>query len=261
VTHLKLRSTASVALPLAVISLISFAASHLFWRMDTIIQVNGIHVYRYIVYFAAMMLWYVSTRKYNKYLALAIPSILLALTVLGQQTVIDSFRAVVPVSAIAMGIFATLLAPASRGRGFVEFLLVLITPALLAESRLGGSVIQLQNGIVAYEIYVVTVSVVGGCFYLRYKASADLTRRDFLFRGADEEDVHVFGQRSNFVMGLVIVAATVTSALLATTTSFLTNALQQFFAGQPLHIFLIEIILGVIVVATIYHFQTSAGET
>jgi hypothetical protein len=261
VTHLKLRSTASAALPLLVISLISFAASHLFWRIDSVIQVEGIHVYRYIVYFAAMILWYVSTCKYNKYLALAIPSILLALAILGQQTVIDSFQAIVPVSAITMGVFATLLAPASRGRGFVEFLLVLIAPALLAESRLGGSIIQLQNGIVAYEIYVITVSVVGGYFYLRYKATADLTRRDFLFRGADEEDAHIFSQRSSFVIGLVIVAATGTSALLATTTSFLTNALQQFFVGLPLHIFLIEIILGVIVVATVYHFRTSAGET
>jgi hypothetical protein len=257
---LKLRIAASVALPLAVISLISFAASHLFWRIDAVMQVDGVHVYRYIVYFAAIVLWYISTYKYNKYLALAIPSILLALAILGQQTVIDAFQAVVPVSAIAMGIFATLLAPASRGRGFVEFLLVLIAPALLAESRLGGSVIQLQNGIGAYEIYVVTVSVVGGYFYLRYKAAADLTRRDFLFRGADEEDVHVFSQRSNLVIGLVIITATVTSTLLATTTSFLTNTLQQFFAGLPLHIFLIEIILGAIVVATIYHFQTSAGE-
>jgi hypothetical protein len=248
-------------LPLAVISLISFAASHLFWRIDAITQVDGIHVLRYIVYFAAIVLWYISTYKYNKYLALAIPSVLLALAILDQQTVIDSFQAIVPVSAIAMGIFATLLAPASRGRGFVEFLLVLIAPAILAESRLGGSVIQLQNGTVAYEIYGVAISVVGGYLYLRYKTTADLTRRDFLIRGADEEDVHVVSQRSSFVIGLVIVAATVTSALLATTTSFLTNALQQFFAGQPLHIFLIEIILGVIVVATIYHFQTSAGET
>ncbi len=258
---MKPRSTTSAALPLLVISLISFAASHLFWRIDTIMQVNGIHVYRYIVYFAAIILWYVSTSKLNKYLALAIPSILLTLAILGQQTAIDAFQAVVPVSAIAMGIFSTLLAPASRGRGFVEFLLVLIAPALLAESRLGGPAIQLQNGIVAYEIYIVTVAVVGGYFYLRYKATADITRRDFLIRGADEEDVHVVSQRNSFVIGLVIVAATVTSALLATTTSFLTNALQQFFAGQPLHIFLIEMILGVIVVATIYHFQTSAGET
>lgn len=258
---MELRRTTSAALPIAVISLISYAASHLFWRIDPIIQVDEVHVYRYIVYFAAIILWYVSTCKYNKHLALAIPSILLALAILGQQTVIDSFQAIVPISAIAMGVFATLLAPASRGRGFVEFLLVLIAPALLAESRLGGSVIQLQNGFVAYEIYAVTISVVGGYFYLRYKSIADLTRRDFSFRGADEEDVHVFSQRSSFVIGLVIVAATGTSALLAATTSFLTNALQRFFAGLPLHIFLIEIILGVIVVATIYHFQTSAEET
>jgi hypothetical protein len=258
---LELRRIAFAALPIAVISFISFAASRLFWHADTVIQVDGIPVYRYIVYFAAMVLWYVCTYKYNKYLAWAIPSILLASAILGQQRVIDSFQAIVPFSAIAMGVFATLLAPASRGRGFVEFLLVLIAPALLAESRLGGSVIPLQNGVLTYEIYAVTISVVGGCFYLRYMATADTERRDLLFRGANKEDAHVFGQRSSFLIGLVIVAATGTSAILATTTSFLTNALQQFFAGLPLHIFLIETIIGVIVVATIYYFQTSAGET
>lgn len=257
---LKLGSVASTALQVAVIVLISFGASHVFRRVDALIQVNGIHVYRYIAYVATIILWYVCTSKYNKYLAFSLPSALVALAILGQQKVIDPFPAIAPFFAILMGVFTVLLVPAARGRGFVEFLFVLILPALLAESRLGGSIMPTSEGIFAYEVYAVAIAVVGGYFYLRYIASADLTHRELLSRGASEEDTCAISRWNNFITGAIVAAATATTAFLATATSILTKALQPYFAGLPLHIFLLETIIGVVVVAIIYYFQTLAGK-
>lgn len=245
-----------MALQVAVIALISFAASHVFQRADAIIQIDGIHAYRYIAYVATIILWYVCASKYNKYLAFSSSSVLLVLAILSQQKVIDSFPAIAPFFGILMGVFTVLLAPTARGRGFVEFLFVLILPALLAESRLGGSVIPTLEGIFVFEVYAVTVTVVGGYFFLRYMGSAVLTHRELLSRGASEEDTWTITQKNSFITGTLVVAATATAALLATATSILTNTLQPYFAGLPLHIFLLEIIIGVVIVVIIYYFQT-----
>ena len=255
---MKFGSVATTALQVAVIVLISLGASHVFWRVDAIVKVNEIHIYRYIVYFAAVILWYISTYKYNKYLAFSLSSVLLALAILNHQMVVDSFQAIAPLSAILMGVFAVLLAPATRGRGFVEFLLVLVLPALLGESRLGGSVIPASEGIVTYELYAVTMAVVGGYLCLRYIASAKLTHQELLYRGASEEDILTVSPQNIFIIGAIVAAATATAALLPTATSILTNALQPYFTALPLHIFLLEIIIGMVVVAIIYHFQTLA---
>lgn len=255
---MKFGSVVTTALQVAVIVLISIGASHVFWRVDAMVKVNQIHIYRYIVYFAAIILWYISTYKYNKYLAFSLSSVLLALAILNHQVVVDSFQAIAPFFAILMGVFAVLLAPATRGRGFVEFLLVLVLPALLGESRLGGSVIPTSEGIVTYELYAVTMAVVGGYLYLRYIASAKITHQELLSRGASEEDTLTISLQNIFIIGTIVAAATASAALLPTATSILTNALQLYFTALPLHIFLLEIIIGMVVVAIIYHFQTSA---
>lgn len=248
------------ALQVSVIAFISYGASHLFQGVDAIIQVNGTHVYRYIVYAAIIILWYASTFKYNKYLGLSLSSALLVMAILGQQKVIDSFPTIVPFLATLIGVTTVLVIPAAKGRGFVEFLFVLIVPALLAESRLGGSIMPTSEGIFTYEVYAVTVAVIGGYFYLRYVASADLSHRELLSRGASEEDTHAISRWNNFITGAIIAAATATTALLATATSILTNILQPYFAGLPLHIFLLEIIVGIAIVAVIYYFKTFAAK-
>ena len=257
---MRLGSVASTVLQVAVIIFISFGASHVFQRVDAITEVNGIHAYRYFAYVATVILLYVCTSKYNKYLAFSLSFALLALAILGQQKVIDSFPAIAPFFAILMGVFTVVLVPATRGRGFVDFLFVLILPALLAESRLGGSIIPTLEGIFAYEVYAVTVAIVGGYFYLRYTVSAELTHRELLSRGANEERTCAIRRWNSFITGTIVAAATATTALLAAATSFLTNALQPYFAGLPLHIILLEITIGIIIVAIIYYFQTLAGK-
>lgn len=256
---MKLGSVASAGLPVAVIVLISFGASHVFQRVDAIIQLNGIHPYRYIAYVATIILAYVCASKYNKYLAFSLSVALAALAILGQQKVIDSFPLLAPFFAILMGVFSVLLVPAAKGRGFVQFLFVLILPALLAESRLGGSILPTSEGVFTYEVYAVTVAVVGGYFYLRYIASAALTHQELLSKGASEEDTRAISWWNSFIAGMVVAAATATTVLLATT-SIRMNTLQPYFAGLPLHILLLETVIGVIVVAIIYYFRTLAGK-
>lgn len=252
---MKFGSVVTTALQVAVIVLISLGASHVFWRVDAMVQVNGIHIYRYVVYFAAMILWYVCTYKYNKYLAFSLSSVLLALAILSHRMVVDSFQAIVPFSAILMGIFTVLLAPATKGRGFVEFLFVLVVPALLAESRLGGSLVPTLQGTFTYEVYAVTAAVVGGYLYIRYTALAKLTHQELLSRGASEEDTLTITRENTFIIGIVVAATTATAALLPTATSTLTNILQPYFTALPLHIFLLEIIVGMVVVIIVYYFQ------
>lgn len=255
---MKLESAAAKALQITVIVLISFGAAHIFWRVDAMIQVNGIHAYRYIAYGATVILSYFCTYKYDKYLAVSLPSALLALAIFGQQRVIDSFPAIAPFFAILMGAFTVLLVPGAKGRGFIDFLFVLVLPALLAQSRLGGTIVPTSGGIFTYEVTAVIVAVVGGYFYLRYTASAELTHRELTSRGASEEDISTVSRWNNLITAIIVTAATGTSAVLATATSIFTNVLKPYFAGLPLHILLLEIIVGVVVVTIIYYFRKLA---
>ena len=257
---MRLRRAASTALQVAVIVLISLAASHIFQRVDVLIQVNGVHAYRYIGYCATIVLGYICVSKYNKYLAFSLSSALLVLAILGQERAIDAFPAIAPFFATLMGL-STVLSTAAKGNGFAAFLFTLILPAILAQSRIGGSIMSIPEGVFTYEVYAVTIAVVGGYFYLRYRALTDLMHQELLSRGANERDTSAISRWNNFVTGTIVASATATTAVLATATSFLRSALQPYFAMPPLHIFLIEITIGTIVAALIYHFQTLAGKT
>jgi len=164
-------------LQFAVIVLTSVAASYAFQNTESAYQVNGLGFYRYLAYISAVFLSYVCFSHYKKRVALAFSFALsaVALSPIGQQAV-ELFPLLVPLLAVLMGVTSVLVVPSSRGKGFFEFLVVLVMPTILAESRIGGTsgLLATTKSIGYLELSAITASVVGGYFYLRYATSANL---------------------------------------------------------------------------------------
>ncbi|UCF58457.1 MAG: hypothetical protein JSV15_05115, partial [Candidatus Bathyarchaeota archaeon] len=122
-------------LQLTAIVLMSVAASYAFQHTETTYQINGLCFYRYLAYAITVFLGYICFAHYKKYVGLVFSFALsaIALSPIGQKA-IELFPSVVPFLAALMGFTTILVNPNSRGRGFLEFLVVLILPSVLAVS-------------------------------------------------------------------------------------------------------------------------------
>ena len=242
------------------IILMSGAASYAFQHTETVYQINGLCFYRYVAYIIAIFLGYVCFSHYKKYIAFAFSFALsaVALSPIGQKT-IELFPSVVPLLAVLMGVTVDLIVPSSRGRGFFEFLVVLILPALLAESKIGGSLglIATTVSIGYYELSAITVSIVGGYFYLRYAALANLSRLELLSNGANKKDVAQVSKRCNVTIILIVIGASGIAAFLMVTATVVADALRATAAALPFYVPALAMGVGIAITTIFYIFQHS----
>jgi len=251
-------------LQFTVIVLTSLVASYVLQNTESAYQVNGLGFYRYLVYISAVFLSYVCFSHYKKRVALAFSFALsaVALSPIGQQAV-ELFPLLVPLLAVLMGVSSVLVVPSSRGKGFLEFLVVLVLPAILAESRIGGmsGLLATTKSIGYLELSAITASVVGGYFYFRYVTSANLGRLELLSNGGNEKDVAEVAKLSTTIIILIVAVASGISALLMITAPIAANAIQATAAAVPVFVLALTMIAGLAVTTIFYVFQRSHRES
>lgn len=249
---------------LTIIIVISVAAAYIFQNTYTTALVGDVSAYRYVIYGMTIVFSYVCISRYNKYIALLLSLVLsfLAMPFLDAE-IMEVSPTIVSVFAILMGVTTILLAPEAKGRGFFEFLIALILPALLTESRaLNLSYfITTSESITNYQILAVTLAIVTGYFYLRQSALGNLARRDFLSKGEMKENVSAVDKWTNLTSGIVIAGATGIVVFLAIVAPIAAETLQHLFKAQPLFMFAFAVCLGIIVIAVLLAFQMQARYT
>jgi len=238
----------------------SVATSYAFQHTETTYKINGLCFYRYLAYVTTVFLGYICFSKYKKSIALAFSIGLSAVTLspIGHEA-IELFPLIVPFLAVLMGVTTVLIVPSSRGRGFFEFLVVLILPAILAESRIGGSfrLLATIESISYYELSAVTVSIVGGYFFLRYAALANLRSLELLSNGGNEKDVAEVSKRSNILIILIVISASGIAAFLMTTAPIVADALRAAVFALPLYVLGLALGAGIAITTIFYIFQLS----
>jgi len=240
---------------LSMIIIMSAAASYAFIYTETTIQLNGLCFYRYAAYIAAIFLGYLCFSYYRKYVAFAFSAtlILMALSPFGIE-VIRSFPFAVPFLTALMGVTAILVVPKSRGKGFFEFLVVLVLPGLLTESRIGGSVylIATIRSIGYYGLSLVAVIVVGGFFYLRYAALANLNKAELLSNGGAQKAVAEADKLCNNVTARILLGACGAAGILMVAVPTATDILGSLTSLSPFYVLALEMIAGIAMIVVLY---------
>ena len=243
-------------LQFAVIVSISVAASRAFYSTETIYEINGLCFYRYLAYALTVVLGYFCFSHYKKYVALAFSLTLstVAFSPVGLKA-IELFPLIVPLLLVLMGVNTVLIVPNCRGRGFFELLVVLVLPAILAESRIGGSyrLLATTKSISYYELAAVTVSIIGGYLYLRYAALANSRRLELLSNGGAEEDLAKASEWCNLTILLVVICASGISAFLIALAPVAADALRPAIPVIPLYVLGLAMGAGTAIIITIFY--------
>lgn len=257
---MKLGKGAPLLLQFVVVVLMSTAASYAFQHTETTYQINGLCFYRYLAYGLAIFFGYVSLSQYKKYVGLTLSVVLsaIALSPIGQEA-IALFPSLVVFFAVLMGVTTVLIVPNARGKGFSEFLVALILPALLVESRIGGStgLVATTNSVGYYELSAITIALVGGYFYLRYATLSSLARQEFLSSGGNEHDVAEANKRSNLTAFLIIIGGSAIAASSMVTAPLVADALRATVASLPLYVLILALGAGIAIPTIFYIFQLS----
>jgi hypothetical protein len=250
-------------LQLTVIVAMSTAAGYAFQHTKTVYEFDGLCIYRYFAYSAAVFLGYLCFSRYKKAVGLAFSLTLsiLALSPIG-PIVIEQFPLFAPLLAVLMGATSFLTSPNSRRKGFFEFLLVLILPSILAESRIVGS-----SGLIATKespgyllISAITVCIIGGYFYLRNAALANSNRLALLSSGGNELDVARVNQANNNIVGLIVLGACGTAFSLMAATPIFADALRGTLVSQPIYVVALAFGLALALLTLLYVFQLYGKE-
>ena len=251
-------------LQFTVIVLMSVSASYAFQHTETTYRINELCFYRYLAYVITVFLGYICFSHYKKYIGLAFSFALsaVALSPIGQKA-IELFPSVVPFLAVLMGVTTVFIVPSSRERGFIEFLVVLILPAILAESRIGGSyrLLATIESLGYYELSAITIIIVGGYLYLRYAALANLRSHELLSNGGTENDVAEVSKRCNIVTILIVISASGIAAFSMATVPIVADALRAAVVALPLYILGLALGAGMAITIIFYIFQHSQKET
>lgn len=251
-------------LQFAVIVLMSVAASYAFQHTETVYRFNELCVYRYFVYAAAVFLGYLCFSQYKKSVGLAFSLSLsvVAISPLG-LTAIELFPLFVTILAILMGTTSVLVFPNPRGKGFFEFLFVLVLPSLLTMSRIGGSA-----GLIAtvespgyLELSAIVACIVGGYFYLRYATLANRNRLALLSSGGGNADVAKASRTSNNIAGLIVIGASGTAFSLMVAAPVFGDALRGTLISQPIYVVATALGLALALTTLLYIFQLYGRRT
>ncbi len=248
-----------------VIVSISVAASYAFYSTETVYQIGGICFYRYIAYALAVVLGYISFSRIRKYVGLAFSLALstVALSPIGLKA-IELFPLFAPFLLVLMGLNTILFIPSSRGREFFGLLAALVLPAIVAESRIGGTyhLLATARSIGYYELTAVTVSIIGGCLYLKYAALGNSRRLELLSNGGAEEDLTRVSAWFNLTVLLIVVCASGISASFIALAPVTADALRTTVAVVPLNVLGLALGAGIaVVIAVFYISQLSNRES
>ena len=251
-------------LQFTVIVLTSVAAAYAFQHTETTYQINGLCFYRYLAYAIAVPLGYICFSRYKKWVGLAFAFALsaIALSPIGHEA-IELFPSIVPFLAVSMGVTTVLIVPSSRGKGFMEFLVVLILPAVLALSRIGGSyqLLDTTQSVSYYELSAITAVIVGGYLYLRYAALTKLGVLGLSSNGGDEKDVTEVNMWCNAITGLIVAGASGLAAVLMATASIVAEAVQTAVVPLQFYVLALTLSAGVAIAAVFYIFRFITKET
>jgi hypothetical protein len=250
----RLNKAKPILLQLALIILMSVSSSYAFQHTETAFKINEVCVSRYVAYAVTVFLVYVAFSRYKKYVGLAF-SLALSVVVLspiGQKAIIF-FPSLTPFLAMFLGIITVVVVPGSRGRGYFEFVIMLILPAVLAESRIGGSLrlLATTESIEYGLLSAITACVVGGYFYLRYANLANLSSRELLANGSGEADVLRVSTWSSQITAVVVACASITAAILMTIAPILADVVRFTMLGSPVYILVLAMGAGIVVVAIV----------
>ena len=242
-------------LQFTVIVLMSVSASYVFQCTETTYQINGLCFYRYLAYAIAIFLGYICFSRYKRYIGLAFSLALsgVALSPIGQKA-IELFPWVVPFLAVLMGATSVLVVASSQGRGFFELLIMLILPAILAESGIQGSsgLLATTESVGYYGLSAVTAIIFGGYFFLRYAALTNLSSLELLSNGGNESDVAEVSERCNSIVILIVIGASGIAALLMITTTIVADALRATVTVLPLQVLALAIGVGLTMITIFY---------
>jgi len=242
-------------LQLALIILVSVAASYAFQHTEIAYKIDGVCISRYIAYMITVFLGYVAFSRYKKFVGLIFSLALsvAALSPIGQK-IIEVFPVFAPFLAIVFGIITIVGVPSSRGRGYFEFIATLILPAVLAESRIGGSLSLLATteSISYNELSAIVVCVVGGYFYLRYSNLTDLNSHKLLANGGSQTDVLRVSTWSNMVTAVIVFCSSVTAVVLMTSVPILADVVRPAMVGSPVFVLGLAMGAGVVIVAIVH---------
>ena len=245
-------------LQLAVIILLSLAASYAFQQTKTPYQINGICIYRYIAYAVTIFLGYFCFSHYKRYIGLAFSCALLVLAFSPiSQRAIELFPLVVPFLGVLMGVTTVLAIPKARGREFIGFLAMLVLPAILAMSQIESSfrLLATTEEVGHYALSAIPVIIVGGCIYLRYAAWTNLSHLEFSSNGGSEEDVAEVSKVCNLVIIAVALGGSGIAACLTAATLLVAEAFRATAVLSPLYVLVLALGVGVVIVTTFYLFQ------
>jgi hypothetical protein len=252
-----------VLIQVGIIAAISVASSYAFIFTQTTIQLNGMCFYRYVVYVAAIVLgfWCFSRYRESVGFAFAVALTIIIFSPYGTEAV-RLFPLAVPFLAVIMGVTSILVVPKSWGRGYFEFVVLLVLPALLAVSRIGGSagLIATVSSISYYELSLVTIVVVGGYFYLKYAALANANKAKLLSNGGAPKDVADANRLGNILTARVMLGACAVAAVLMIAVPSVADAFRGISAGSPLSVLALELIAGMVAVMALYLLRPRSGQ-
>lgn len=261
---MRLDKAKPILLQLALIVLMSASSSYAFQHTETAFKINGVCVSRYVAYAVTVFLVYVALSRYKKYVGLAFSLTLsiIAFSPIGPEAIIF-FPSFTPFLAMFLGIITIVVFPSSRGRGYFEFVIMLILPAILAESRIGGSLglLAITESIGYGLLSVITACVVGAYFYLRYANLANLSSRELLANGGNEVDVLRVSTWSSQITAVVVACASFIAAILMTTAPVLADVVRSPILGSPAYILVLAMGAGIVVVVIIRILSRSYKES
>ena len=259
-----LREKVFVLIQFTVIVLMSVAAGYAFQHTETVYKFNGLCVYRYFAYFAAVFLGYLCFSRYKRLVGLTF-SLALSVVALSpiSPTAIELFVIIVPLLAVLMGATSILAFPSLQRKGFFEFLFVLILPSLLTESRINGS-----SGLIAttespgyLALSAISICVVGGYFYLKYATLANMNRLALLSSGGSNVDVARVSRMNNNIFGLIVIGACGTAFSLMLATPIFSDVLRGTLGSRPIYTVALALGLGLALTTLLYIFQLYGKST
>lgn len=160
--------------------------------------------------------------------------------------------------ALMLGILGVAVIPETRGNEFALFLMTLILPLVMAESRLLSSLMAQNIGMSFYQIYSVTIMIAGGYFYIRHVTWAKVMEKELGLKGGGEEELTLISWRSSLWAMAIVACAITLNATLAVFAVTITNQLS-YPIGEPFVLLLI--VAGIVAVAIVLIVYALAEKT
>jgi hypothetical protein len=247
----KTEKIAFVALELTVILVMSWVATIGFESVMATFS-KEISSFQNIIYLIAIVLSFVSIHHYSKRSAFVFLLILsIFLLILTTQN-IWPFSITVFFLASMLGVFTVVLIPAARGNEFAVFLTILSSPLILVESRLIGSMITQEMGMPFYQVYLISLVLVGGYLFLRHVTRIKLMERELVSKGGDTQELTFVSWRSSIFAITIVACAIGINAALTEFMIALTNQIGYHQNGFFVFLLIFAWIVGVAILTCIY---------